>query len=144
MTRVMTRAMTRAPLLPVAALLLLGLVAAAAPLLPLPNPVTMDVAHRLAAPGAGHLLGQDEFGRDELARLVWGARTSLAVALAATLIACVVGTTLGLVGGFLRGIAELLAVRSMDVVLCFPPLLLAVLVVTLAGPGTVTLIARGE
>lgn len=66
---------------------------------------------------------------------------SCAVALTATLIACVVGTALGLVGGFLRGIAELLAVRSMDVVLCFPPLLLAVLVVTLAGPGAVTLIA---
>ncbi len=132
--------MTRAPILPVAWLLLLGLVALAAPLLPLPSPVTMDVAHRLAGPAAGHLLGQDEFGRDELARLVWGARTSLVVALTVTLIACVVGTALGLVGGFLRGVAELLAVRSMDVVLCFPPLLLAVLVVTLAGPGAVTLI----
>jgi len=133
--------MTRLPFLSVAALALLGLIALAAPLLPLPNPVTMDVAHRLAGPGAGHILGQDEFGRDELARLIWGARTSLAVALIATLIACVIGTALGLVGGLLRGIAELLAVRSMDVVLCFPPLLLAVLVVTLAGPGTVTLIA---
>ena len=120
--------MTRLPILPIVALSLLGLIALAAPVLPLPNPVTMDVAHRLAGPGAGHLLGQDEFGRDELARLIWGARTSLAVALSATLIACVVGTALGLVGGFLRGIAELLAVRSMDVVLCFPPLLLAVLV----------------
>ncbi|MGI4802326.1 MAG: D,D-dipeptide ABC transporter permease, partial [Janthinobacterium lividum] len=77
--------MTRLPILPVAALSLLGLIALAAPLLPLPNPVTMDVAHRLAGPGAGHILGQDEFGRDELARLIWGARTSLAVALSATL-----------------------------------------------------------
>ncbi len=133
--------MSRLPILPVAALALLALIALAAPLLPLPSPVTMDVAHRLAGPGAGHVLGQDEFGRDELARLIWGGRTSLAVALTTTLIACLVGTALGLVGGYLRGIAELLAVRSMDVVLCFPPLLLAVLVVTLAGPGAVTLIA---
>jgi peptide/nickel transport system permease protein len=133
--------MNRAVAGPLAALLALCLIALAAPVLPLPNPVTMDVAHRLTGSSAAHVLGQDEFGRDVLARLVWGARTSLAVALAATAIACVVGTALGLIGGFLRGIAELLAVRSMDVVLCFPPLLLAVLVVTLAGPGAMTLIA---
>ncbi len=127
--------------LPLVALMLLLGLAAAAPWLPLLDPVRMDVAHRLAGASAAHPLGQDEFGRDELARLIWGARTSLLVALSATAIAGVVGTLLGLVGGFVRGIAELLAVRSMDVVLCFPPLLLAILVVTLAGPGAGTLIA---
>ena len=132
--------MIRGPLLPLAALLLLAVVAVAAPLLPLADPVQMDVAHRLAGASAGHPLGQDEFGRDELARLIWGARTSLTVALASTALACVIGSALGLVGGFLRGAAEMLTVRSMDVVLCFPPLLLAVLVVTLAGPGAATLI----
>ncbi len=88
----------------------------------------------------GHLLGQDEYGRDVLSRLLWGARTSLVVAGSSTLLACIVGTVLGLVGGFFRGVAEFLAVRSMDIVLCFPPLLLALLIVTLLGPGARTLI----
>ena len=121
----------------VAILLLLAL---AAPLLGLPDPVQQDIAHRLAPPGAGHLLGQDEFGRDVLSRLVWGARTSLSVAFASAAIACVAGTALGLVGGWFRGVGAMLAVRGMDVVLCFPPILLALLVVTLLGPGAGTLI----
>ncbi|HEY3846390.1 MAG TPA: dipeptide/oligopeptide/nickel ABC transporter permease/ATP-binding protein [Acetobacteraceae bacterium] len=118
----------------------IALIAISAPLLGLPNPVAMDVAHRLAPPSAAHWLGQDEFGRDVLSRLVWGARVSLSVSAASASLACVVGVTLGLVGGFLGSVAELLAIRSMDVVLCFPPLLLALLVVTLFGPGAGTLI----
>ncbi len=111
-----------------------------APVLPLQPPLSMDVAHRLAPPSARHWLGQDEFGRDVLTRLIWGARVSLAVAASATALACVAGTALGLAGGFGGRLAELLAVRSADVVLCFPPLLLALLVVTLLGPGAATLI----
>ena len=126
--------------LPGAGIALIAAAALAAPLLPLPDPVRMDVAHRLAAPGAMHLLGQDEYGRDVLARLLWGARVSLTVALSAALAACIVGTVLGVLGGYMRGVVELLTVRAMDVVLCFPPLLLALLVVTLAGPGAATLI----
>ena len=122
----------------VAAILLL---AAAAPLLPLSDPVRQDIVRRLAAPGPGALLGRDEFGRDVLSRLVWGARTSLGVAFASAAIAGVLGTALGLIGGWVRGLGELLAVRSMDIVLCFPPVLLALLVVTLMGPGAGTLIA---
>ena len=123
-------------------LLLTTIVALAvlAPVLPLQPPLTMDVAHRLSPPSAGHWLGQDEYGRDVLTRLIWGARVSLAVAGASTALACVVGTALGLAGGFMGRLAELLAVRSVDVVLCFPPLLLALLVVTLLGPGASTLI----
>ena len=94
----------------------------------------------MAPPSAAHWLGQDEFGRDEFSRLLWGARVSLAVALASSGIACLLGIALGLTGGFLGRLAELLALRSMDVVLCFPPLLLALLVVTLLGPGAATLI----
>ena len=121
----------------VAVILLAALVA---PLLPLDNPVQMDVAHRLMGTGTGHWLGQDEYGRDVLSRLLWGARVSLSVALSATVIACVVGTALGVLGGYLQGVVELLTVRTMDVVLCFPPLLLAMLVVTLLGPGAGTLV----
>ena len=125
---------------PFAALGAIVLLALLAPVLPLGLPLHMDVAHRLAAPSAAHWLGQDEYGRDELSRLIWGARVSLLVAGASTALACAVGTLLGLAGGFLGRLAELLAVRSMDAVLCFPPLLLALLVVTLLGPGAGTLI----
>jgi peptide/nickel transport system permease protein len=116
------------------------LLALAAPLLGLPDPVRQDVARRLTGPDGASLLGRDEFGRDVLSRLVWGARASLSVAFASGLIACALGTLLGLVGGWFRGLGELLAVRSMDIVLCFPPILLALLVVTLLGPGAGTLI----
>ncbi len=127
-------------LLPFVALAMIVLTAIAVPLLPLPSPLAMDVAHRLSPPSTAHWLGQDEYGRDVLARLLWGAQASLLVAGGATVAACVLGTLLGIAGGLFGALAELLAVRSMDIVLCFPPLLLALLVVTLLGPGVLTLI----
>jgi peptide/nickel transport system permease protein len=122
------------------AVIAIVLVALAAPLLHLSDPITMNVAARFAPSGWLHWLGQDDYGRDVLSRLIWGARTSLWVAFASSAIACVTGTAIGVAGGFLRGIVEFFALRSMDVVLCFPPLLLALLVVTLLGPGAQTLI----
>lgn len=133
----MTRRALPFAALPVGAIVLLAL---AVPLLRLPDPLALDVAHRLAGPSAGHWLGRDEFGRDEFSRLLWGARVSLGVAAGAALLAAAAGVPLGLAGGFLGGVAELLTVRSMDIVLCFPPLLLALLVVTLLGPGAATLV----
>ncbi|MDR6287932.1 peptide/nickel transport system permease protein [Inquilinus ginsengisoli] len=126
--------------LPGALVALVILLALLAPWLGLADPVRQDIAQRLAGPGPGSPLGHDEFGRDVLSRLIWGARTSLGVAFASALIAGILGTTLGLIGGWFRGLGELLAVRSMDVILCFPPVLLALLVVTLLGPGAGTLI----
>lgn len=125
---------------PVVAVAGIALIALLVPLLPLADPLRIDVAHHLSSPSLAHWLGRDEYGRDVLSRLLWGARTSLLVAVASATLACVFGTILGLVGGFLRGITEMLAVRSMDIVLCFPPLLLALLIVTLLGPGATTLI----
>ena len=126
--------------LPVAAVGVIAALALAVPWLDLPDPVAMDVAHRLAPPSSGHWLGQDDFGRDVLTRLLWGARVSLSVAGASAALACVCGTAMGLMGGILGRVAELLAVRSVDIVQCFPPLLLALLVVTVLGPGASTLI----
>jgi peptide/nickel transport system permease protein len=119
---------------------LIALAALLAPLLPLPDPIRQDVPNRLAAWLPGSPLGRDEFGRDVLSRIVWGARASLTVAFAAAAIACLIGTTLGLLAGWFRGVAEFLAIRTADIVLCFPPILLALLVVTLLGPGVGTLI----
>jgi peptide/nickel transport system permease protein len=133
----------RAPQRPVpAAAIVTGIVllALAAPLLPLADPVQMDVPARLAPPSSMHWLGQDEYGRDVLSRIVCGARVSLAVAFLSAAFAGMIGTTLGLLGGYARGVVELLAVRSMEAIVCFPPILLTLLVVTLMGPGAATLI----
>jgi peptide/nickel transport system permease protein len=114
--------------------------ALAAPLLSLPNPVTMEVSARLALPSLAHPLGQDEYGRDVLSRIIWGARASLTVAFVSAMLAGVIGITFGLLGGYVRGLVEILTVRSMEAIVCFPPILLALLVVTLMGPGAATLV----
>ena len=132
--------MRRIAAVPVVAVAAIALLALSVPLLPLPSPVGMQIAQRMARPSVVHWLGQDEYGRDVLSRLLWGARVSLTVAGASAAIACVLGTAIGIAGGYLGRVAEFLAIRSMDVVLCFPPLLLALLVVTLLGPGAATLI----
>src|SRR4029450_4176949 len=77
-------------------------VAVAAPVLAPHNPVA-QIAKPLLPPGAGHVLGTDEFGRDELSRLIWGARVSLYVGGLAVLIALGLGATAGVVAGFFGG-----------------------------------------
>ena len=111
-----------------------------APVLPLPDVRAMDVPNRFAAPSEEHWLGQDEFGRDVLARLVWGGRASLSIAVGSAVIAAAIGTALGLLGGYFRGATELFTVRAAEIILCLPPLLLALLVVTILGAGTGPLI----
>ena len=104
--------MRRAPVIAVASI---AVVALAVPWLPLDNPLHIEVANRLATPSPGHWLGQDEYGRDVLSRLLWGARTSLVVAGASASLACLCGIVLGLLGGYLRGVVEFVTIRSMDV-----------------------------
>lgn len=114
-------------------------VAVLAPAIAPYNPTQFDVAHRLAGPSAAHLLGTDQFGRDILSRLIYGARPSLEVAFGSATFAFVVGVTLGLTAGYVSGWLEMLILRSMDVILSFPPIVLALLVVTVLGPSMVTL-----
>src|SRR4051794_34441548 len=124
---------------PLAGVATIVLIALAAPLLAPADPVAMDVAHRLAPPSLAHPLGQDEYGRHVLSRLVYGARVSLSVALAAALGAALLAIAAGLVGGYFGAFADLSTVRLADTVLSSPPILLALLVVTLVGPGALTL-----
>ncbi|MFZ9635727.1 MAG: ABC transporter permease, partial [Alphaproteobacteria bacterium] len=124
------------PLAAVGAILLLALFS---PLLAPYDPAAQNVAARLAAPSLAHPLGQDEFGRDVLSRLLVGARASLRVALVSAVIAGAIGIAIGLVGGYFGGIVELFTIRLTDIILSFPPILLALLVVTLLGPGVGTL-----
>ena len=95
----------------------------------------------MALPSFDHPLGQDEFGRDRLARVLYGGQVSLTTAFSASAIACIVGVLFGLIGAFFRGPFDFITGRIADIVLCFPPILLALLSVTLFGPGVATLIA---
>jgi len=134
-------AIPRRMVLPSLLLAALLVIPFAAPLLTPHDPVQIAVRDRLSPPSLAHWLGQDEFGRDRLARVLYGGQVSLMVAFTATTLACIVGTLFGLIGAYFRGPFEFLTTRLADVVLCFPPILLALLVVTLFGPGTGTLIS---
>lgn len=120
--------------------LVAGLVALAlaAPMLPLADADATALDRRMLPAGsAGHLLGTDQLGRDLLSRLVWGTRNSLAVGVAAVSISALLGTVVGLVAGYLRGWADTVLMRSIDVLLAFPYLLLALAIVAALGPGLV-------
>lgn len=122
--------------------LVIVLVMISAPWVAPADPITQDITHKMLPPGtAGHVLGTDELGRDVISRLMFGARVELLIALGATSLAMVFGTLLGLLGGFFGGLTETVTMRLIvDVILSFPPIILALLSVTLLGPGSVTLI----
>ena len=89
-----------------------------------------DLDNTDLGPGAGHLFGTDGLGRDELSRLIYGSRISLAVALVDVLIVLVVGVPLGLAAGFFGRWVDVLVMRTVDVLLAFPNLLLVIVVIT--------------
>jgi peptide/nickel transport system permease protein len=97
------------------------------------SPVDMDMLERRAPPGPSHWLGTDGFGRDELARLIHGARVSLTIGICAPMIGITIGGGLGILGGYFRGRFESLVVGSMDVLLAFPPLVFALAVTAYLG-----------
>lgn len=109
------------------------LVALAAPVLAPHDPVA-QIAKPLLPPGTEYLLGTDEFGRDELSRLIWGARVSLYVGGLAVLIALGLGATAGVTAGFFGGWVDDVIMRIMDVVLSLPALVLAIAITSVLGP----------
>ena len=132
------RSVWRQGLAVAAALALVAAVLAAvlAPVLPLVDPDTVDTPNRLRPPGSpGHALGTDEFGRDLLARLVWGARVSLLAGVATDAASMLVGVVLGVLGGFYTGWVETVVMRLTDVLMAFPYILLAIAIVGGLGPG---------
>src|SRR3954447_5479216 len=104
-----------------------------ATVLPIPDPTTMDMLARRAAFSAAHWLGTDGLGRDEVSRLIHGARISLVVGLCAPVIGLVIGGALGMLAGYFGGRFETLVVGSMDVLLAFPPLILVLAVIAFVG-----------
>ncbi|NMR32247.1 ABC transporter permease [Crystallibacter degradans] len=136
------RAFTPVRLAAAVMVLVFILVMILAPLIAPADPLEQNIAMRFAPLGTpGYLLGADELGRDVLSRVIFGIRTELLVALSATLVAMVIGTVLGLVAGYFGGIIETLSMRGVDVILAFPPIIIALLATTLYGPGPGTLIA---
>ena len=109
-------------------------------LAPYPPSITDSTAFLLppawtAGGSSAHWLGTDAIGRDILSRLMHGSRLSLTIGIAVVAVSIVVGTTLGLLAGYFRGVFEIAVMRSMDIILTLPSLLLAIVVVAILGPG---------
>jgi ABC-type dipeptide/oligopeptide/nickel transport system permease subunit len=109
--------------------------AAAAPLIAPLSPSAQFSDAVLKGPGVveRHLLGTDEFGRDILSRIIWGARVSLQIGLASVLWSFVLGVPLGILAGVRGGTIETLIMRGADMLMAFPTLLLALIIVTALG-----------
>ncbi|WP_219418954.1 ABC transporter permease [Pseudonocardia nigra] len=121
--------------------LLVILTALLAPLLAPQDPYVQDLADRLLGPGEnGHLLGTDQFGRDLLSRLIYGARVSLQAGVVAVAIGAGVGLVLGLFAGYLGGWVDMVIGRLFDIILSFPTILLALAIVAVLGPSMVNMI----
>ncbi|RHW27492.1 ABC transporter permease [Nocardioides immobilis] len=105
------------------------------------DPANQDLANRLAGPSADHWLGTDHLGRDVLSRLMWGGRFSVTIA-GITLVICVVsGTILGALAGRRGGWIDEVVMRTVDVLVCFPDVVIALFLIALFGTGYGTLIA---
>ena len=113
---------------------LLLFVAIFAPLLTRFDPTLGDVSDALLPPGAAHWLGTDDQGRDVMARVLYGARISLSVAVISVSIGLFTGVTIGVVAGYIGGATDLLLMRVIDALLAFPALLLAISISATLGP----------
>jgi peptide/nickel transport system permease protein len=116
-------------------IVLLALLAAAAPLFSPYDPASQHLTERLSPPSAKFLLGTDDLGRDVLSRMIYGARISLSVGLIAVGIAVIIGTLLGLMSGYFGGWVDTLIMRAVDIMLCFPTFFLILLVIAFLEPN---------
>jgi ABC-type dipeptide/oligopeptide/nickel transport system permease subunit len=110
-------------------------VALTAPWLAPRDPTAQNPAQSLRPPSLEHPMGTDRFGRDQLSRAIYGTRISLVVAALSVLISATGGSLVGLVSGYLRGTTDTIFMRVIDIMLAFPGLLLALVLVTMLGNG---------
>jgi ABC-type dipeptide/oligopeptide/nickel transport system permease subunit len=106
-----------------------------APLLTSADPDIQDPLSAFASPSGAHLMGADSFGRDLLARVLYGGRTTMIASLCVVVLGGVIGTALGLVAGYFGGVAGFVIMRLVDLLLAFPGILLALAVAAVLGPG---------
>lgn len=121
-------------------LLLVAILAVAAPLVATHLPNAIDLAASRQAPSAEHWFGTDSSGRDIFSRIIYGGRVSLMVGLAAAVVTVLLGLVVGMVAGFVGGIVDAIFMRVADVILSFPTLLVVLALVALTGPSIYTIV----
>jgi peptide/nickel transport system permease protein len=104
------------------------------------DPNAQDLTARLAPPSSAHWLGTDPFGRDVLSRLMYGGRYSVTVAAITLLLSGTFGTLIGVLSGRLGGFVDELSMRAADVLLAFPDILMALVLIAILGPGSGTVV----
>jgi len=111
----------------------------AAPIIAPYDPDKQDLTRRYEPPSAQHLAGTDNFGRDLLSRIIWGARMSLLVGVVAVTISLSIGGLLGITAGYVGGIPDQVICSLVETLMAFPLLLLALAIITVLGPGLLNL-----
>ncbi|MGB2891965.1 MAG: ABC transporter permease, partial [Albidovulum sp.] len=106
-----------------------------APLVAPYDPILHDAGAKLQPPSLVHPFGTDNFGRDVLSRVIWGARIDLQIAVIGVVFPFLIGTGIGTVAGFFGGWVDALFMRIIDVVLAFPFLVLMLSIIAILGPG---------
>ena len=120
----------------VALVAVLFLITLLAPVISPHDPIATEPDNAYLPPlSPGHALGTDELGRDQISRILWGARISLPVAFVAVAVGLVAGGLIGLVSGYAGGLTDLLLMRVIDALLAFPALILAIALVAALGPS---------
>ncbi len=116
-------------------LVVVALAAVLAPWVASHDPTAQSILHSFRSPSAAHWFGTDEYGRDLFSRVVWGARPALTVGVLSVLVSMIVGMPLGMLAGLKGGRVDLAVSALVDVMMSFPSLLLALMIVTLVGSG---------
>jgi peptide/nickel transport system permease protein len=104
------------------------------------DPALQDTTRLLEGPSATHLFGTDDLGRDTLSRVIYGSQPALTVSFVATGFALTIGTALGLISGYMRGLLDSVLMRVMDVLLAVPMLVVALTITGVVGPSLSTVI----
>lgn len=99
------------------------------------DPLAHNIELRLSAPNSTHLFGTDNFGRDVLSRVIWGARVDLQLSLLGVILPFLIGTSIGALAGYIGGGVDTLCMRVTDIILAFPFLVLMLAIMVLIGPG---------
>ncbi|HWA42461.1 MAG TPA: ABC transporter permease [Hypericibacter adhaerens] len=109
--------------------------ALAAPLVAPYDPIAQDLEQTLRHPGWAHWLGTDNFGRDVLSRIIWGARFDLAMGLLGVIVPFILGSAIGLVAGYFGGLVDTLLMRLLDITISFPFFVLVIAIISVLGAG---------
>jgi peptide/nickel transport system permease protein len=119
------------------------LIALLAPLISPYDPHQESLADRIKPPSAKHWLGTDELGRDVLSRILYGARIALFIQILSIFLALIAGVFLGALGGFYGGLIDRCVTGFMDILMAFPSIFLAIIVIAIIGPGITNVIFAG-